>query len=190
MRAGPTPIDELIAIILPKAPLPAHLRPSDLLDDAVTPPARVAAKVHALRALVKSGGRCDDMLEKVATSKDIIDWFRAYIGGDTLESLWVVGMDNRMRVVLRHQVCRGGSTMVAVLPRDVLRPLILAARCASGIVIHSHPSGDPAPSADDIAFTERIVKAGDALGLRVLDHVIVASEGAFSFLDAGILPRR
>ena len=107
-----------------------------------------------------------------------------------MESLWVVGMDNRMRVVLRHQVCRGGSTMVAALPRDLLRPLILAARCSSGIVVHNHPSGDPSPSPEDIAFTENIVKAGDALGLRLLDHIIVASEGSFSFLDAGLLRRR
>ena len=73
-----------------------------------------------------------------------------------------------------------------VVPGDVFRNLVREA--AAGVVFaHNHPSGEPTPSAEDIALTERLRRAGDLLGLRVLDHVILGHEGYFSFLDAGLL---
>lgn len=62
MRRGPTRIDELVATLLPRAPLPAHLPPRLLLDADVVPPAKVADKVLALRELIRSGGRAEDLL--------------------------------------------------------------------------------------------------------------------------------
>ena len=57
---------------------------------------------------------------------------------------------------------------------------------ASGVIfVHNHPSGEPTPSPEDVALTARLRQAGDLLGIRVLDHIIIASEGYFSFLDAG-----
>jgi DNA repair protein RadC len=55
------------------------------------------------------------------------------------------------------------------------------------IFVHNHPSGEPTPSAEDLALTERLCRAGELLGVRVLDHVILGHEGYFSFLDAGLL---
>lgn len=189
MRRGPTRIDELVAIILPTASVPAHLTPSQLLDDAVVPPTRVAAKVLALRELVRCGRRAEDLLEKrIASSADIAAHYVPLLRGDTMESLHVIGLDNRSRVRLMRCVARGGITACAVTPTEVLRPLVLNA-CAGGIVVHNHPSGDPTPSAEDIALTERIVAGATALGVKLVDHVIVAHEGAFSFLDAGLLVR-
>lgn len=52
-----------------------------------------------------------------------------------------------------------------------------------------HPSGDPAPSLEDIQLTERLVRAGELLGIPVLDHVVVGAEGYVSLLDAGLLSR-
>jgi len=60
---------------------------------------------------------------------------------------------------------------------------------AAAIVLsHNHPSGDPTPSPDDIRMTERMSKAADILGIRLLDHVIIGELGSFSFRDAGRLP--
>ena len=56
------------------------------------------------------------------------------------------------------------------------------------IVIHNHPSGVPDPSPEDLAFTERVAQAGDLLGIFLLDHVIVAADGFYSCLDAGLYP--
>ncbi len=187
MRSGPTRIDELIALVLPKAPLPAHLSPSMLLDEAVVPPAKVAAKVLALRELIRRGGRADELSDlPVTSSTDVAARYRARLGPDTLESMHVVGLDSRHRVRLELCVARGGISSCAVMPSDVLRPLVLNA-CAGGVVVHNHPSGDPSPSSEDVALTERLAEGARVLGIRLVDHVIVASGGHFSFLDAGLL---
>lgn len=65
----------------------------------------------------------------------------------------------------------------------------LLREAAAGVVfVHNHPSGEPSPSADDVALTERLRRAGELLGVKVLDHVVIGREGYFSFLDAGLLP--
>jgi DNA repair protein RadC len=63
----------------------------------------------------------------------------------------------------------------------------LADRAASVIVAHNHPSGRLEPSAEDIALTERLAKAGELLGIRLLDHLIVTQRGYLSLKEAGRL---
>jgi DNA repair protein RadC len=190
MRRGPTRIDELVAAILPKAPLASHLTPSLLLDEQVTPPAKVAEKVLALRELIKSGGRADNLLDRrISSSRDIGEHYLSLLRGDTMESLHVVGLDSRNGVRLKQCVCRGGVARCAVLPRDVLRPIVLHAAAAL-VVVHNHPSGDPTPSSEDISLTECLVAGAELLGIRFLDHIVVGAQGYYSFLDAGLIARR
>ncbi len=190
MRGGPTRIDELVATLLPKAPLPAHLSPRLLLDADVVPPAKVAAKVHALRELIRSGGRAEDLLERRITSaKDVADHYVAYLGADTMESFHVVGLDARNGVRLMQCVARGGVSRIALFPRDVLRPVVINA-CAGFIALHNHPSGDATPSSEDIAVTDELAKGAEILGIRLVDHVIVSARGHYSFADSGLLTAR
>ena len=67
----------------------------------------------------------------------------------------------------------------AVQPREALRPAIRDAT-KSVILIHNHPSGDPTPSEQDIKVTRRLEGAGDTVGISVLDHIVVARNGAVS----------
>lgn len=189
MRRGQGRVDELVALILPRVPLAAHLRPSMLLDESVVPPAKVAAKVLALRELVRRGGREDELVGfHITKSTDVEAYFRPKLGADTMESLHVLGLDARNRVRFEECVARGGISSCAVTPTQILRPLVLNA-CAGGIVVHNHPSGDPSPSAEDIALTDRIAAGATAVGVKLVDHVIVARERTFSFLDAQLLRR-
>lgn len=189
MRSGPTRIDELIATLLPKVPLPPHLRPSQLLDPDVVPPAKAAAKVLALRELVHRGGRAEDLIDtRIASSADVATYFMPRLRGDTMESMHVVGLDTRSHVRLVQCVARGGISSCSVMPRDVLRPVLLNA-CAATIILHNHPSGDPSPSPEDIALTERIARGAEVLGVRLLDHIVIGADRHFSFLDAGLLAR-
>jgi len=55
------------------------------------------------------------------------------------------------------------------------------------VLFHNHPSGDPTPSEDDVALTRRLVRAGDLMGIAVLDHVIVAEHGFASLRERGDL---
>ena len=78
----------------------------------------------------------------------------------------------------------GTLTASLVHPREVFRDAIRSAAAAI-VLVHNHPSGDPSPSAEDRSVTERLRSAGALLGIRVLDHVIVADSGYFSFREAG-----
>lgn len=185
----PVRIDELIRTVFPRLKLPEHLRPSDLLDEAVVPPKRVAEKVEALRAIVSSGGRPGPLTGKIASSREVDAFFRPKLASQLQEMLWVCGLDAKNRVRLVHCVSKGGVAGTVVEPRDVLRPLVLNA-AVGALLVHNHPSGEPTPSPEDIALTERMARSCELLGVPLLDHVIVAAEGYFSFLDAGLLTAR
>ena len=179
-------LDELVATVIETRDLPAHLGPRNLLDDDVIPPPPIARRVHALRALIRSGGDDAPLTGRLASSRDVARYFGPLLRDEKTESVWVVGCDARNRVRFYRQVARGGIAGCAVTMADILRPVLLNA-CSGVLLVHPHPSGDPSPSADDIELTRRLRDAADLLGLRLLDHVVLGREGSFSFVDAGLL---
>lgn len=90
-----------------------------------------------------------------------------------VEVFRVLLLNSRHDVLKRVTVSRGSLASAVVHPREVFRPAILASAAAI-IVVHNHPSGDPEPSAEDVEVTRRLAKAGELLGIPLLDHVIVA----------------
>ncbi|MBC7172818.1 MAG: JAB domain-containing protein [Polyangiaceae bacterium] len=181
-----TRVDELVREVLGELNLPEHLRPSDLLDEVVIPPDGLAEKVVALRRLVRCGGVDAPLCGRIASAADVAAYFRAQLAAERIESIWVLHLDARNRVRHVHQVARGGSEACPIEPAAILRPLIVNAAPAM-LIVHNHPSGVPSPSEDDIVLTKRVRSACELVGIRLLDHVIVAAEGYFSFLDAGLL---
>ena len=97
-----------------------------------------------------------------------------------------IALDVRNRVISEHQIAQGTLTGVDVHPREVFRPLLKSAAAAC-LLLHNHPSGDPSPSEDDRRLCERLARAGDLVGVKVLDFVIVAGSGSYSFADRGQL---
>lgn len=100
------------------------------------------------------------------------------------ERLVAVALTSRRGVLAHFEVGRGGATGVDVSPRDVLLP-VLRAGAARLALVHNHPSGDPEPSMEDIGFTRRVERAASTLGVRLLDHVIVATGGYCSLRERG-----
>ena len=78
----------------------------------------------------------------------------------------------------------GSLTLSIVHPREVFKPAILLNACAI-IAVHNHPSGDPTPSVEDRTLTTRLREAGDLLGIRLLDHLILGDDRFYSFADQG-----
>ena len=83
-----------------------------------------------------------------------------------------------------NTVSVGSLTASIVSPREVFKPAIVGSAAAL-LLAHNHTSGDPAPSAEDIELTKRLRDAGELLGIRVLDHVILGDGKHYSFVDAG-----
>ncbi|MET0344461.1 MAG: DNA repair protein RadC [Polyangiales bacterium] len=122
---------------------------------------------------------------KIGSSEDIYRAFGPLLASQQQEELWAVALDVRQRVLARIQVARGGLSACPVSLADVFRPLLREGASAM-ILVHNHPSGLADPSVEDLAFTERLARAGELLGIYLLDHVIVAAEGYFSCLDSGV----
>jgi DNA repair protein RadC len=96
----------------------------------------------------------------------------------------VLLLDAKHRKLRDVQISEGSLTASIVHPREVFAPAVRDS-AAAVILAHNHPSGDPLPSAEDVELTRRLRQAGEIIGIRVLDHVIVGAEAHFSFADAG-----
>ena len=90
------------------------------------------------------------------------------------EIMGALFLDSRNCLIGEQEVYRGTLNRAAVEPRAVLKAALL--RDAAGFVLfHTHPSGDPSPSAEDLAFTRRIAQSGEVMGVRLVDHLIIGT---------------
>lgn len=104
-----------------------------------------------------------------------------------VEHFWVLALDARGRRLACEEVARGAPNRVHICPRDVFARAV--ADGASAVVLaHNHPSGDPTPSAEDLALTEELAHVGELLGITVRDHVIVGDGRFASLAELGHLP--
>jgi DNA repair protein RadC len=110
----------------------------------------------------------------------------ATLRGADVESLIVLLLDPRMRLIRVIPVATGALAHVAVTAREVLRHP-LAHNAAAFVLCHNHPSGDVEPSRQDIGFTKTMTTAAQALDIDLVDHLIVARRAYFSFRAAGLL---
>ena len=124
----------------------------------------------------------------LGSSRDVIAAVAPRLRAAEQESFIAVALDAKNRPLSELEIARGGLSACAVQPADVFRQ-VLRVPAASVIFVHNHPSGEPLPSDEDVAFTRRLVTAGELLGLQVLDHLIIGARDEFSFLDAGLLYR-
>ena len=122
----------------------------------------------------------------VASSDDVVRLFRPRLERLTHEECWVVYLTSSNRIIERQRVSQGGVTGTVVDHRLIVkRALELLA--TQLILIHNHPSGTPEASAQDKLLTERIAKAAALFDIRLLDHLILARDGDFSFRREGLI---
>jgi DNA repair protein RadC len=107
-------------------------------------------------------------------------------GMKPVEHFGVVMLDTKHHVLRTTLVSIGSLDGTVVHPREVFREAALSGAAAI-ILFHNHPSGDSRPSADDVELTVRLIKAGDIMGISVLDHLILVDRGFFSMSESGTL---
>ncbi len=122
--------------------------------------------------------------EPVRCAADLFRRFRFRFSGDRVENFLVLLLDPANRPVREVRVSTGILTASLVHPREVFAPA-LEERAAAVLLVHNHPAGDPAPSAEDREVTRRLRSAGGIVGIPVLDHVIIGDCSYFSFREDG-----
>jgi DNA repair protein RadC len=152
-------------------------------------PARAAQIVAAVelgrRTLVRSA------LERprYKTPRELACYLLPQYGAAQVEQFGIVMLDTKHRVLRVKLVSMGGLDQTVVEPREVFREAAIAS--ASAIVLfHNHPSGDPTPSEEDLKLTGRMIRAGDIMGIDVLDHLILSEQRYYSLVEAGSLKGR
>jgi DNA repair protein RadC len=128
----------------------------------------------------------------IRTPQDVVGRLRETVRGLERESFWVLLLDTKNRLLEMEEASRGILNASLVHPRDVFKQAVRAS-CASVVLAHNHPSGDPTPSAEDIQITRQIVEAGRLIEIAVLDHIILGRMQAgganeyFSFRESGLV---
>lgn len=111
-------------------------------------------------------------------SNDVAAIATAMIGNRPTEHLIAIMVDARSNVTAVVTLAQGGMSSCSVRPADILRA-VLVHQAAAFILSHNHPSGEPTPSREDIALTDAVRRVADAVGVTMLDHVIVTSKGDY-----------
>jgi len=140
------------------------------------PPRACARRIAAAFELGRRVARDAVAPLSITSSADVAEWAATRLSGLDHEELWLLALDGRSRLRAVRCVARGGLHGMGVRPADPLR-LALRAAASGFVLVHNHPSGDPAPSAEDVAFTRRVANAAVIVGTPLLDHVVVARDG-------------
>lgn len=141
-----------------------------------------AAAEFGRRVAEARAGEADVIRE----SDDVVRLFRSQLEGLAHEECWAVYLTASNRIIERQRVSQGGVQATVVDHRLIVkRALELLA--TQLILIHNHPSGAAEASPQDRALTEKVARAAALFDIRLLDHIIIAREGDFSFLRAGLL---
>jgi len=148
------------------------------------------AKALTIIAALELGRRrraCAEPLSKsISCSKDIFELLLPAFADLEHEEFWVLTLNRANVVTGRFMVSKGGMTGTIADPKIIFK-MALERNAAYLILAHNHPSGNMAPSEQDIRITKNLVLAGEMLEIQVLDHLIITNLGYYSLSDEGIM---
>jgi len=154
-----------------------------LFQYAVTPDqamALLAAMELGKRLVLASSTESDHITSPGSAAQYLMGRLRY----ENHECFVVILLNTKNRVIRCQQIAEGSLTSAVVHPREVYAPAVTA-HAAAILVAHNHPSGDPYPSSEDRNLTLALSKAGDFLGIPLMDHVIIGDGNYYSFKEHG-----
>ncbi len=149
--------------------------------------ARAAQVLAALELGRRALVRRPPARAQLRSPREVAEYLLPVYGGRPIEQFGMVMLDAKHRVLRTAIVSVGALDSTVVHPRDVFREAATSGAAAI-VVFHNHPSGDPSPSADDLALTDRLAEAGLLMGIEVLDHLVLGDGQFCSLRQMGRLP--
>jgi DNA repair protein RadC len=160
------------------------------IDELCRVPGVGPAKAAQLKAALELGKRALSTPlstgRRIGSSADLFQHYYPLLRDVRRELFKIILLDAKHAVIRDDTVSEGSLTLSIVHPREVFS-LAIREAAAAVIFLHNHPSGDPQPSHEDRELTERLVAAGELLGIQVLDHLIIGDGRYVSFADHGWL---
>jgi DNA repair protein RadC len=146
-----------------------------------------AAQIIAFREIVRRLYEVNSVDNtKITCPKDVFDLVKGNLMHEEVEHFQILILDTKNKVKNIENISTGSLNSSIVHPREVFNTAIRR-RAANIIAVHNHPSGDTKPSREDISITERLEKAGEMVGIKLLDHIIVGNCSYLSFKEEGII---
>lgn len=150
-------------------------------------PASAARLLACLEISRRAAVRKAESRPTISTPEDVVELCGTRLRGRDREHFLTLALNTKNRLLRIIEVSIGSLNASIVHPRELFKESVRLS-AASVIVVHNHPSGDPTPSGADVQLTRRIVKAGDVLGIEVLDHVVIGCGGEHASLrDLGLM---
>ncbi|MEK7307807.1 MAG: DNA repair protein RadC [Nitrospirota bacterium] len=150
--------------------------------------AQIKSAFELGRRLLSETGNCNPKNPCFKNSQEVYNYCISKFYGLKKEKFLCMLLDTKNRVFKEAVISEGTLTSSLVHPREVFRYAIKEA-AASVLFVHNHPSGDPAPSKDDIDITRRLIETGKIIGINVLDHVIVGDGKYVSLMEKDYFQR-
>jgi DNA repair protein RadC len=177
---------EVAAAVLAALPEGVHKAPFAQLERVKGVGASRAAALTAAFELARRGAAAADGRAVLDSPGRVLEHVPAEVRAGRKEHFLAFYLNARSQLLCRETVSIGTLSASLVHPREVFAPAI-SHSAAAVIVAHNHPSGDCTPSAEDKDATRRLSRAGELLGIPLLDHLIVSTGRFFSFKDHGLM---
>jgi len=163
-------------------------RPSaELLRSPGIGPTKAGRLLAAFEVGARAAREERPAVQRIREPEDVTRLFSARLRDLQVEEFHLLALDSQSQVLREVLITRGLLNSSLVHPRECFKPAILAGSAAL-LLAHNHPSGDPEPSAEDIALTRRLTAAGQLLGIEILDHLILGEAGRFvSLRERGVM---
>lgn len=145
--------------------------------------AEIQAVFQIARRFASESFQCG---ERFTCSRDIFRHYHERLRDHKKEVFLALLLDSKNRVIREVRISEGSLNASIVHPREVFSPVVRES-AAAVLFVHNHPSGDPTPSREDLEITSRLKDAGNLMGVRVLDHIIIGSGEYVSFVDQGLM---
>jgi DNA repair protein RadC len=159
------------------------------LEELVTQHGIGEAKAAQIKAAIELGRRLNDIGPEgkptINSPEEAAQLVRYEMQALDQEQLRVLLLDTRNHLLGNEEIYLGSVNTAQVRPGDIFKHAVRKNATAI-IVIHNHPSGDPTPSPDDVAVTRELVKAGELMGVKVLDHIVIGQGRHVSMKERGL----
>lgn len=134
-----------------------------------------AMQILAMAELGKRHNQSKNPIKKITCAKDVFDYFHERLKDKKEEHFYILMLNTQNYLIGEQLISKGILDSSIVHPREVFKPAIKNSS-SKIILVHNHPSGDPTPSQEDLEITQKLIKSGEELGIRVVDSIIVAGD--------------
>ena len=141
-----------------------------------------AIELLTIAELAKRYNNFKREIKHISSAKDVFNYFHDRLKDEKQEHFYVLMLDTKNNIISEQLISKGILDASIIHPREVFKPAIKNS-ASKIILVHNHPSGDPNPSSEDLEITEKLINAGEEIGISVLDNIIIGKDNYWSWKE-------